>query len=99
MWTRAKNLTKDFWVVLTRNTVDTSTKKKLAKVDVLKVLRSTLFIASSAGVLYLIENMADNYLSVAGQGVAIAMLNGIVELGFKYMKNNEETVDLNDSSN
>lgn len=93
MLTRLKGFAKDLWAVIVKNVVDSSAKKSINKTDFLKVLRNALFVGSSASLIFLIESLAENFLSSIAQGVAIAVLNGLVEVLFKFIKNNEEKID------
>jgi hypothetical protein len=89
---------KKLWAVLARNVIDSSAKGRINGTDILKVLRNALFVGSSASLVFIIESLAENMLSSVAQGVAIAVLNGIVECLFKFLKNNEEKIeDVQDS--
>lgn len=96
MFASASKLLKQLGAVLTKNVVSSSGKGALNGADILKLVRSALFVGTSAGLLFCIQNLADTFLSSAAQGVAIVVVNTAVEAVFRRIKNNE--VIINDST-
>jgi hypothetical protein len=97
MWTRSAGVLKKLWAVIAKNVISNSAKFDLDAVDLLKILRNGLLVGSSATILFLIENLAQNVLSSLAQGLAIAALNALAEAIMRYIKNNKDEVDVNES--
>lgn len=95
--TSTSNVLKHLWATITKNVVSTSARKSLNRTDWLKLLRNALFVGTTSSVVFILENLAENLLTAIGQGLVLALLNGVVDLAFRYIKNNDNKVDLNDN--
>lgn len=94
MLSKIKGFTSTLTSVFTKQVASGTPKWKLNGIDCAKVLRNALFTGSSAAILFLINGIAQETLNSVAQGVAIAILNAVVDGVFRYIRNNQGDNDV-----